>query len=73
MKTATLQASILESPWHPNKPLIVEEAASYLRMSVETLRNLRDQGKGPIARIIAGKLIYRVKDLDAWVEDQPLK
>ncbi len=55
----------------PNPPLLLDEAAAALRMSPQTLRDLRDRGKGPKARIIAGKLLYRVNDLDEWLEQQP--
>ncbi|MCP1414361.1 helix-turn-helix domain-containing protein [Paenarthrobacter sp. A20] len=55
----------------PNPPLLLEEAAAALRMSVTTLRELRNKGKGPKARMIAGKLLFRVNDLDQWLEQQP--
>ena len=55
----------------PNPPLLLEEAAAALRMSVTTLRELRNKGKGPKARLIAGKLLFRVNDLDQWLEQQP--
>jgi predicted DNA-binding transcriptional regulator AlpA len=55
----------------PNPPLLLEEAAEALRKSVTTLRELRNKGKGPKARMIAGKLLFRVNDLDQWLEQQP--
>lgn len=55
----------------PNPPLLIDEAAAALRMSVTTLRELRNKGKGPKARLIAGKLLFRVNDLDKRLEQQP--
>lgn len=51
--------------------LTIDEAAERLRTSVETLRRWRNQGKGPKARMIAGKLIYLASDLYQWLTDQP--
>jgi hypothetical protein len=40
-------------------------------MSKDTLQDMRLKGKGPKARLVAGKLLYRVNDLDAWLDAQP--
>ncbi|MFJ5861490.1 helix-turn-helix domain-containing protein [Pseudarthrobacter sp. NPDC092439] len=55
----------------PNPPLTLDGAAAALHCSPETLRAWRKTGKGPKARVVAGKLLYRVNDLDTWLEDQP--
>lgn len=46
------------------------EAATYLRLAVRTLEDLRLRGTGPkFARLGNGRSVrYRKADLDAWVE-----
>jgi hypothetical protein len=46
-----------------------KEAAEYLRLSVNTLANLRSQGKGPVYyRPNSGNVVYYLDDLDAWIK-----
>lgn len=51
--------------------LTIDEAAERLRMSVDTMRAMRLTGKGPKARMIAGKLLYLESDLYQWLTEQP--
>jgi excisionase family DNA binding protein len=46
------------------------EAASYLALSPNTLRNWRSYGEGPPALKLGGAIRYRVEDLDAWIASQ---
>lgn len=57
----------------PNEPLLLEEAAEALRMRPSTLMSLRESGKGPKAKIVGGKLLFRIDVLDEWLNDQPDK
>lgn len=51
--------------------LLITEAAEKLRMSPDTLKDMRGKGKGPKARLIANKLIYLESDLYQWLLEQP--
>jgi len=47
------------------------EAARYLGLSEPTLRRHRRDATGPrYVRLSAGRLGYRLKDLDAWLESR---
>lgn len=52
-----------------NTPLTTEEAAAYLKCSVNTLENWRSNDKGPKFYKPAGKVFYYVSDLDDWIKD----
>jgi hypothetical protein len=45
------------------------EAASYLRLTVGHLANLRIAGKGPRYSKLGRKIIYDQRDLDAWFDN----
>jgi Helix-turn-helix domain len=49
------------------KKMNVAEAAEYTRYSQSTLNRLRCHGGGPVYSKPAGKVIYDVDDLDAWL------
>ncbi|POX92300.1 hypothetical protein C3477_27410 [Mycobacterium kansasii] len=39
-------------------------------VAVATLRDWRAKGRGPRSAVIAGKVRYRVADLEAWLDQQ---
>jgi hypothetical protein len=41
------------------------EAAAYCALSVNGFRDAQEAGEMPLGRVIGGKVIYRVADLDA--------
>ena len=49
-----------------------KEAAHYVGLATGTLANMRVRGDGPRFRKIAGRVLYDVADLDAWIDDHPL-
>ena len=49
--------------------LPVAEAATYLCLSASTLNRLRVSGGEPRYYKLAGRVLYDVRDLDQWVED----
>lgn len=50
--------------------LDTDEAAAYLRMSVNTLANWRTQKVGPKYYAPRGKIIYYKEDLDNWIKGE---
>ena len=48
--------------------LRTREAASYLGLAVGTLANLRSAGQGPTYVKYGNAVVYRVADLDAYLE-----
>jgi len=50
--------------------LTVEETAERLRVSVPTVRWLRQEGKLPKAYKVGRRVLWDPQDLDAWLEDQ---
>ena len=52
----------------PSDTLTVKEAAAYLRLGESTLNNYRTDGGGPIYSKPCGRVLYDIKDLDAWRE-----
>ncbi len=55
------------SPGTPDRLLIHDEAAQYLRMSPGALYNARHRGDAPPAFRRGRRLLYRERDLIAWV------
>jgi excisionase family DNA binding protein len=50
--------------------LTIKEAGAYLKVSVETLRKWRAQGRGPKAVKLGRHLRYRPEDIDQWIKEQ---
>ncbi len=48
--------------------LNTKEAAEYCRSSGSTFEKLRLSGGGPLYSKIGRRVVYRVEDLDAWLE-----
>ncbi len=54
---------------NPTDLMRLEDAARYLNVNVVTMRNLQRFRKLPFAKI-GGKIMFRQKDIDAFVESQ---
>ncbi len=52
-------------------PSVVDErgAAALLGIAPATLRNLRSQGRGPKYCRVGRRVVYRVRDVDAYLEN----
>ncbi|ODT06513.1 MAG: hypothetical protein ABS58_11150 [Mesorhizobium sp. SCN 65-20] len=48
--------------------LRTRQAALYLNLSYRTLEKLRSSGGGPAYRKVGGTVLYRMDELDAWVD-----
>jgi predicted DNA-binding transcriptional regulator AlpA len=44
------------------------EAATYLGLSARTLEKHRTYGTGPIYRKLGNRVVYAIKEIEAWVE-----
>ncbi|HEY9367518.1 helix-turn-helix domain-containing protein [Streptomyces sp.] len=63
MATATDRRTTLKTP----------EAATYIGVANRTLENWRNRGKGP-RYIRAGRaVVYRIRDLDAFLDERTVK
>lgn len=51
-----------------NHHLNTADAAAYMGVSQDFLKRARITGKGPVYAKIGKKVIYRLRDLDAFVE-----
>lgn len=58
---------------HTSSNLTTNESAEYLRQSTRTLIRWRNQRIGPPWVRVGGKVLYRHRDLDAWMEDQTVQ
>lgn len=48
-----------------------EEAAAYVRLKAQTLRNFRSRGGGPdFIKLARNRCAYRVSDLERWIESR---
>jgi Helix-turn-helix domain len=47
--------------------LTLHEAAAYIRRKPRTLQNLLYSRRGPKSYRVAGQRLFRVADLDAWI------
>lgn len=45
-----------------------EDAAAYLQLAPGTLMNYRSRGGGPTYCKIGRRVVYRQRDLDAWLD-----
>ena len=52
----------------PPRLLRTQEAARFLGISIRTLEKHRTYGTGPIYRKVGGRVLYTVRDLEAWTE-----
>lgn len=59
------RAIALGSQW-----LRTRQAALYLNLSSRTLEKLRSSGGGPAYRKVGGTVLYRMDELDAWVDSR---
>lgn len=55
----------LDSPY-----ITMQEAADYLRIPLQTLKNWRSQGRGPQALKLGALVRYRFQDIDEWAAAQ---
>lgn len=46
------------------------EVSEYTGISISTLRWLRHQRRGPKGGVVAGRVMYRQSDVDAWLDAQ---
>lgn len=49
--------------------LTVDELAELVRVSPNTIRAWRSQGKGPRATKISGRVIFARADVDSWLAE----
>tara|TARA_R100000365_G_C2743484_1_gene72223 strand:- start:942 stop:1214 length:273 start_codon:yes stop_codon:yes gene_type:complete len=52
----------------PPRLLRTQEAARFLGISLRTLEKHRTYGTGPVYRKIGGRVLYALRDLEAWTE-----
>ena len=52
----------------PPRLLRTQEAARFLGISIRTLEKHRTYGTGPTYRKVGGRVLYTVRDLEAWTE-----
>lgn len=50
----------------PPRMLRTQEAARFLGISIRTLEKHRTYGTGPTYRKVGGRVLYTVRDLEAW-------
>lgn len=53
-----------------NRFLTIDEVAEYCRVTVLTVRWLRQEGRFAPAIKIGRRLVWDVADLDAWIDSQ---
>lgn len=56
----------IRNPDLPPRLLRTKEAARFLGLSIRTLEKHRTYGTGPLYRKIGGRVLYTVRDLEAW-------
>ena len=62
----TIQKSV--KSYLPPRYLRTPEAARFVGLSIRTLEKHRIYGTGPRYSKLGGRVVYRVEDLQAWVE-----
>lgn len=50
----------------PTRLLRTKEAARFLGLSIRTLEKHRTYGTGPTYRKVGGRVLYALRDLEAW-------
>ncbi len=56
----------VRNPDLPPRLLRTKEAARFLGLSIRTLEKHRTYGTGPIYRKVGGRVLYALRDLEAW-------
>ena len=59
---------MLESSEPQQRMLRTNEAATYCGSSASTFEKLRLTGGGPVYSKIGRRVVYRIEDLDAWLD-----
>lgn len=52
----------------PPRFLHTKEAAYFLGLSRRTMEKHRTYGTGPVYRKVGGRVLYAIRDLEAWTE-----
>jgi hypothetical protein len=65
---ARLERPMTDTSQVPDRYVVTEEAARFLRLSGRTLEKHRTSGTGPVYRKIGGRVVYAVPDLQAWAD-----
>lgn len=52
------------------KLLFIEETSEMTRLSENTLRFMRHQGRGPKSAKLGRRIVYRESDVQAWIDEQ---
>lgn len=60
----------MSAPLSSTQLMTVPEVADFLRRSPAQIRWMRQQGTGPRSAKIAGRIMYRRDEVEAWVELQ---
>jgi len=55
---------------NPPKTVIFLKTIRGVQTTENTMRQWRHEGRGPVATVIAGRILYSVEDLNAWVDEQ---
>lgn len=50
--------------------MTLPEVAQYLRKTEKQLRWMRHTRTGPKSALIGGRVMYRKRDVDAWLDEQ---
>lgn len=50
------------------KLLLIEEVAEMTRLSENTLRFMKHQGRGPRCAKLGRRIVYRESDVQAWID-----
>jgi hypothetical protein len=60
----------MDANYTPTQPkfLRTPDAAVHLGLSARTLEKHRCYGTGPIFRKLGGRIVYAIRDLDAWAD-----
>lgn len=48
----------------------IGEISEYTGIPVSTLRFMRHQHRGPKSALVAGRIVYRLEDVDRWLDEQ---
>ncbi len=56
-----------------DKLLTTAEVAELTRVSLHTVRAWRQNGLGPIGFRVGGRVVYRERDVERWVDEQRSK